>query len=442
MIPGGAVLLAASLFSFAPVGNVELGAEVRAGTNWRLVQEQGLATQEGPLPPEVIRSIGELDLAPRLELSNDTRLRVSLAYAPTLRVPFEPRPEGLDPRISAPGPLQRASLLHSLELRLDRELSDWTLRGRAFATYGSMDPLGRDVFAPPREGERPGTSAGSQPVLRTDRIGYRSFGASAGFTTLPWRSATLSIDGSASVGGGTDREAAEVMPLQRELGADGRLEFQLGYENLLGVEVSAVDSTVAEGSDALLLRFGSSWTRILNRFFTLRFAGGAVGADVTTPPEPLPEGERGSSTRAVSAAPWGQVALEYLHSEVRPSLALIVGAEPTIDRLRGALDYRTFVEGRSAWSPGRDWLLGATGQVAYLDPWLGYDDIDYERTWIAGMALRADRSLTRDVTMGVVVAAAVQHSGRADLLNFREVVTMVELRAVLPGSEPRAAAAR
>ncbi|AKU89844.1 hypothetical protein [Vulgatibacter incomptus] len=412
---GAALLLVASLFTLDPVGSVDLQAEVRSGTRFRMLDQDPRPNE--PIPVDASRRVAELGVAPRLALANDARLRLYLAYTPSVNVPFEAAPPGTN-QGSAPSPLDRTSFLNNAELRAERDWGFWSMRAGASATLGRLDPL-----------------AGGPPavaVTTTGRIPYQAWSLNAGVTAIPWQRGTLTVDGHLSQGGGDGSLAERVLPVQQELRIASALDHLLTRRDtfgatltFVGARLDRVDPAVPAGGeriDAATLQGGPHWLRVLSRQFSLRLAGGAAAAY-----------EVSSANQWSRIGPWGLAALAYQPGGLRPSLTLSVGLEPTIDRLTGSLSYRGLVEARSEWVPTRDWRLEASANAGVLEPWLGFDGQVATSTWIGGGSVYAGRELWRNVLIGASVAGIWQDSGRQDLSSFREVVAALELRAILQG---------
>lgn len=398
-----ALLGAISLFSLGPLGDIEADAGVQAGSRLRVVDEQerpgqGTSSQD--------RRVGEFDLGPRLTLTNDARLRLALTYAPTLHVPMELAPAET-PEGQTLSQVEGATYLHNAELRAERPLGRWVLRGSAGASYGSLDPLA--------SGALPG-----QPLVGTARIPYRALTLSAGVTLTPSSRTLVSLDAGASSSGGDGTVAEQSLPTQRDLRVDGAFDLRATRRDTYGALLSFAGARVQRGSDSVALRAGGSWTRGLTPRHSLRLSGGAAVAR---------EQSLGGDNPGV--LPWAEGSLAYSPGERRPTLAVTLGAQPAIDRLTGAVDVRGFVEARSAWAPARDWAFGVSGQAAVLEPWLGYQGQEVSRTWTGGVGIRMDRSLGRFLTAGAGVFSTWQRSGREDLATFREVVAMLDLVATL-----------
>ncbi|HEY0840442.1 MAG TPA: hypothetical protein VGD74_09680, partial [Vulgatibacter sp.] len=206
---GAALLVTATVLALGPLGDVDLQASVRATTNVRRVFEQAMPGEPGPGQDS---SLSELGLTPRLMLVNDGRTQIALAYAPSLHVPYENSSSGASGG-ELDSPVNHTSLLHSADLRVQRVWGNWTLRSRADASYGTLDPFSR--------GPTPG-----QPVLALSNIPYQAYAIGAGFTALPMRRLSLTVDALASMNGGSGSAAEQTLPLQRDLRLDSALEFE------------------------------------------------------------------------------------------------------------------------------------------------------------------------------------------------------------------------
>ncbi len=413
---GAALLVTATIFALGPLGNVDLQASVRSTSNLRLISEQAMPDQPGPWQD---RSLAELGFTPRLVLVNDARLRISLAYAPSLRVPYESSSSAVrDGELSSP--VDRTTLLHNAELRAERALGKWTLRSRAGASYGDFDPFDR--------GATPG-----QPVPSMTHIPYQSYAIGAGFTTLPLRRVSLAVDALASMSGGRGQVAEETLPLQRDLRLDSALDFEATRRSSYTALLSFAAARVDRAGDAAMVRAGGRWTRSLTRQHTLRLSAGAVTAFERAAPsgEQLESARSGSARSTSNTGPWAQASFAYTPGNLRTSFALTVGAEPAIDRISGAVDYRGYLEAGSTWSPVRNWQFALSGYAADLEPWLGNEVRQSTRTWLTELRLRATRNLGRQVTLGAAIASTRQDSGRTDLASFRELTGMLELNATM-----------
>ena len=409
---GAAPLVVATFFALGPLGNVDFQASVRTTSNVRLIAEQAMPGQPGPGQD---RSLAELGFTPRLVLMNDARLRITLAYAPSLRVPYASESSAVrDGELVSP--VDHTTLLHNADLRVERAQGKWTLRSRAAASYGALDPFER------------GTTPG-QPAPAMIAIPYQAFVLGAGFTTLPSRRVSLTVDAFASMSGGRGETAVQTLPLQQELRLDSALDFAATPRTSYTALLSFAGARVDRAGDAAMVRAGGRWTRSLTRRHTLRLSAGAATAlERTAPGEEQQGSAPGGTVRSTSnTGPWAQASLAY--TPLLSSIALTAGAEPAIDRLSGAVDYRGYLEASSAWSPLRDWRLDLSGYAAVLEPWLGNDERQADRTWLTELRLRVSRNLGRYVTLGAGVASRRQDSGRADLVSFREFVGMLEMNA-------------
>lgn len=414
---GAALFVTATILALGPLGNVDFQPSVRATTNVRRVFAQATPGEPGPGQDS---SLSELGLTPRLMLLSDGRTRIALAYAPSLRVPYESSSSGgsggeLD------SPVDHTSLLHSADVRVERVMGNWTLRSSADASYGTLDPFSR------------GPTTG-QPVLALSDIPYQAYAIGAGFTTLPVRRVSLAVDALASMSGGSGRAAEQALPLQRDLRLDGALDFQANPRTSYAALLSVAGARVDRAGDAALVRAGGRWTRSLTRRHSLRLsAGGVTAFERAAPDVAQSESARIGTARSTSnVGPWAQASLSYTPGDPRTSMALTVGAEPAIDRLSGAVDYRGSTEASLAWSPFRDWQFGLSGYAAVLEPWLGNEARQATRTWLTETRLLASRSLGRFVTVGAAMAWTRQDSGRGDVASFNELVGRLELNAGMP----------
>lgn len=390
-------LLAASLLYLGPAGQLDLQAGLRVASTARMVDEAPLA--DGSTPGVERRRL-ELDLEPRIILQNDARLHVRLSYLPTLRVPFEAAPPGMDPD-RMPSAADRATWLHVAALDAEREVGRWTLRAGGRASHGVVEPYDR-VLGP------------DEPVLTMERVPYQAYGASAGIVTSPWRRTTLEVGLAGSMAGGDGEVAQAAIPLYQEVRLDGSLDLEQGRRDLVGGRVGVAVSRVRE-ADTIASRLGGRWRRELGRPTLLELSGGAsmILGDFT------------------SVGPWAVASLGYQPSPRLPSFSFALGLEPGIDRLMGAVHYRGSAQARAEWVPARSWELSAFGYGGVLEPWSGYEELDASRTWFGQLGLRAAYELGRHVSLAAGASSIWQQSGRSDMPSFREIAALLELHTVL-----------
>lgn len=413
MTLGGALAVVASVFTLGPLGRVDVESSVRTTSTARQIDERiGVAAERR----DEDRRLLELTLEPRAVLRNDARLRLNLAYAPRLHLAFEEVSSGVGPSAQTV-PIERTSLLHNAELRAERDWGRWTLRGRADATYGSLDPFDRDTL-------------GEQPIVTTSRLHYRSLLVSAGFTTLPWQTGTLTVGATASLTGGDGQLARARLPTHLELRLDSSLEIDASYRDTYDLLLSLSRSEVERGGDSLTARGGGRWTRSLTRSHTLRLAAG--GAAVLQQLEAVPGVESPAPAPASNLGPWGLASLAYLPGARSPSLTVGVGLEPTVDRISGAVDYRGAADARTVWAPFESWEGSLSGFLGILQPWLGREEQEAERTWTGGAELQIRRELGPYFFAAVSVSSTWQESGRQDLASFRELGATLQVVATLP----------
>jgi|GEM_PF-5389253 len=414
-------VLAAAFVAAALLGDVGVEASVRAGTRMRVAVERQGGSEAGEAAPspgtqglEVERRTSELDLSPVVAVTSDARLRARLSYEPRLLTAFESARVGLQP--GAPvNQVQRTSILHGLSLGLERELGRWDLRGAGRAVYGEMDPV---VDA-----------ATVQPLAVTRRLPYEEFRFAGGFSWSAFSASTLSLDASASFGGGLGTDAAAILPPQREYRSNAGVDHEVSELTRLGASLSWSDSRVVGVGDATILRAGGSVTHLVSRPTTLRLAGGITAAVDEQAIPPL-GGER---RQVAGVGPWGEASFAYDAGEGRPVLTASLGAEPTFDRYRGTLDQRVSLSATVSWDLLQDWRAGLSGTAALLAPWLGYQEgQDESPTWLGTAEARLAYLLSRDVSLAGAVSSTWQESGRLDLLSYSEVAARVELVASLP----------
>lgn len=394
-----APLFAASVLSLGgPVGNLDLTAGVRTASTARMMDESALA--DGSRPALERRRL-DLDVEPHFVLSNDARLELRLTYTPTVRVPFEATPPGVE---EMPSSWDRATWLHNATFDASREIGRSTARLGVRASHGVVEPYD-------------GVLGADQPVVTMERVPYLAYGATAGVTTSPWRRTTLEVSATGSAAGG-DGEAAQVsFPLYQELRLDGALTYDAGRRTTYGGIASVAGSRVNE-SDAITSRLGGLWRKGMGPTTTLGAMGGAAMVLEL-------EGT------FASYGPWAEGSLLYEPNPRLPTFGFALGLEPGVDRTLGAVHYRWYAEARTDWIPARRWELGAFGTGALLQPWSGYGDMEVDPTWFGRLGVRATYELGRFVTAGAGLTSLWQSSGRPDLPSFREVAAMLELRAVL-----------
>jgi len=415
---GGALAVTAALFTLGPIGGLDVDARVEAATSVRTIDEE--VRPSTVLEPVVQnRQLAEVVATPRLALENDARTHFVLTYAPTLRVPWEPSPPGL-PEGQASSPLNRASLLHVGDLRVDSAEGGWDWRAGARATYGWLDPISQ------------GAVGGGQPVLSTQRLAYRAYVGSVGSTYHLGRAESVSLDVQAGASGGDDAAAEAALPIQRDARADATFEWRLSTRDVVSALASVGGARIDRRGDALTLQGGGFWDRALTRQVGIRLGGGVAGAGE------WPERESGTPESAaapasmVAVAPWGTATVTYIPGGDRPSLAVTTGTLPQIDRLRASVDLRVFVEGRSEWAFAREWLLGVSGQGAVVEPWLGSEVTGGGRVLNGSATVRLGHELGRHLAMSGDLSATWQGGDRQDVATFRELAATVSVVATLP----------
>lgn len=412
-------VIAATVVGLGALGDVDLDAGVVAESRVRMLEEHPSAEQQVVPRDELI---GTLRLAPHLALENDARVRLTLRYGPILTAPYDLAPS-LRSGGNSSAPPEQGSILHSGDARARIEMGHWLLVAGVGATRGTFDPL---------INRTPADTA----FVTTARLPYSAYEAMASVTSTSFRATTMSLTARTGVSGGRGADAEAVMPTLQELRLDGGVERMLSPRDGLGGVVSYLGTRVQRNNDALVLRGGGTWMRVLARPSILRMEAGLVYSQERS----VAARDAGEDAFA-TISPWGRASYAYVAGERFPTLSAVVGSEPAIDHLRGTVESRGFLELTSGWVPVRDWRLGLTATGSWLEPRTSRVET-HGRTWVGSLGGRIERAIGRTLIAGGGIASTWQRTEREDLMGFRELVVTLDLGATLPRNERPAPAGR
>lgn len=385
-----AVVVAAWLCVLGATGDVgvDLGVALRGGARH--------ATYGGSAPA----ASGEAEVVPEVALARDGRLTLSVRYRPRLlfSVDLSDRaPELQDGAV----PRRRAAVTHDARLAAEALMDTWTLHTSVDGVYGETDVLGRAETI-------------GQAMTTTSRIPYLFAQGLARLEVEPTPRISYAVQGAVSLTGGASEPARDVLPLQRA----ARLEASVGREmtrrDTLSALLSAAASSVDGGMDAAYVSAGGSWRHLVRPTVAVR---GTAGVAATF-------------AERTGAMPWGEASLSYKPDSPHPSAELRLGVSPGIDRLTGAIDVRSTLEGTVSWPLGPRWSLDARASVAALHAWSGFSTLSGGPDALLGAGeIRAVHQLGRHVAASAVVRSRGQLSHRPDVPAFREVGGFLEIAA-------------
>lgn len=389
-----AVVLGA-LLHLGAAGDLHAGGDVRATQAARSLD---LATID-----DVARA--ETTVMPRLALTTDGRLRLELAYEPSVILPFEVAGEtGMSDSLG-----ERTALLHRVGGGAVLSMPLWRLHAGGRITSG--DTL---LFADPAAG-----TAEGQAVSTFSRLAQFGAEAEAGATGELSRGTSLRFSAGASHGGGADDEARVLLPIAQTVRVAAGLDRRVSRRHTVGVQALGTRTRLGEEAigDAGYFRAGGSWAWEMDPRFGLRSAAGAALTYERTAPPDLP-----------TLLPWIESTLSYVPAGTRPGATLGAAFEPVVDRFSGDVDLRGSAHATVGWAPLRRWTFGVRGSTsAQFRP----DDTSDPHTVVHAAALSASHEVAEHVRLALSAGSTWQLTDRADLLEFREDLVLLELTSRL-----------
>lgn len=396
-----AAVFAALLHLGTTPGDLHLHGDLRAAQQARstdMVEEEDYAR-------------AELQVAPRLELASDGRLRLRLAWEPNLLLAEDL--VGNTPSLSG-SISERAVVLHRVQAGAAlATLPGWTLQLDATASVGETLLVGE-----PTTGMQTG-----QAVATTARIPYLGYELATRSTGELAQRTTLDLSASYTRSGGDGEVARERVPLFEGVGLTGRVVRRMTRRQSLGLLLAANRSRVGESvrGDGGFVRSGAVWEYQLAAPSQLQLGLGAT----------LPW-QRVRAEEAPRLLPWAEATWVWMPRGLRPNFRISSAAEPVIDRYTGDVEVMASLSAAVGWEPFRDWRFGMRAHSAATWGWTGASaETDGPHTRTHGIALTAGTDLTDELRLGASVGSTWQRTNREGLPDFREDLVTLDLVARL-----------
>lgn len=390
----------AALAALGTAGDLHLRGDLQSS--------QSVRSTDNDAAPDIARA--ELTLAPRLSLDTDGRLRLQLAYAPSIVVPADI--SGNTPELS--GSLaERSAPLHRALAAAELTLPAWVLRAGGSMSTGEVLQIGDPTAGPPA----------GQPVSTTSRVRQIGGDVTAGATGTLTPRTTLALTSGFSQSGGADDEARALLPLLQEVRGGVVLSYELARRHTLGLDVQANRTRIGEeaSGDAGYLRAAGRWGRELTRALTLGTAAGIALA-----------WERDATVDAPPVLPWLEALLAIAPGGMRPSGQIGIALAPVVDRFSGELETQANASASATWAPFRRWVFGLRGSTsAQFGSGDATSDAGAPHTLVHAAGLSAGHEFSDRLRLTASAGSTWQLTEREDLLQFREDLVVVELSAGL-----------
>jgi len=265
-------------------------------------------------------------------------LELGARYAPALRA--------ADVLLSS-----RTDVLHVAEVRARYlVMPTWSVLATAGAERGTTDLLTESRQRP---------AATPEAVPTTAKLRYAAARADLAVEGSLDPRTTLSFGAGWFAGGGDDADSRGVLPVERGLRGNARLQWNATRLDVLAIQCTARGSRLStEGREALATALGL-WRHRVGREVEARAGAGAAAFWEDVPGPPAAAGQPVELRRRTGFLPLGELgvarASERLHLD--QDAAVRLGA--VVDRVRGSIDRVLEAEVSSRWTPNPALSFGA-----------------------------------------------------------------------------------